>query len=120
MLTERRNRPVDAPVRAWWRQGVRSLCWTLDLDDDYGDPSILKLMAVAFTAAAVHGAWKLNATLGIGMGFLATCTALGYKGAKLFAAWKGVNLEERRAVIEATVHTQESAHVFAVADPAAG
>lgn len=121
MMVERRGPQL---ALSGYRRAVRGFCWTFDLDDDNGDPSVLKLMAVAFASVSCWAGFKFYATLAIGMGFLAVCTALGYKGAKLFAAWKGISLEDRRSdvrkAVDVVVHTQESGHTFAVADPAAG
>ncbi len=114
-MMERRGAPVQLSRYRWT---IREFCWTFDLDDDNGDPSILKLMSVAFAVVSTWAGFRFYATLAIGMGFLAVCTALGYKGAKLFAAWKGIQLEDRRVdvrkAVTVAVHAQDSDHVFAV------
>lgn len=94
-----------------FRGVVKEAIWFADLDDDYGDPNLMKAISVLFALAAVQGAFVYHLPVtgyDIGMGFLACCAYAGYKGLKLFASWKGIKLEDRRetvkAVIDQTVH----------------
>lgn len=91
MTPERR----DAPRRGWrastrgvYRAAIREVCWTVDLDDnETGDPSLLKVMSMAFAVAAVHGLFMHETALtwvDVAMAFLAACTYLGYRGLRIY------------------------------------
>lgn len=96
-----------------FRNVWREVIWFADLDDDYGDPNLMKVMAVVFAVAAVQGVFVYHqpiAGLDIGMAFLACCAYAGYKGLKIFASWKGINIDDRRQTTRATIDQTLTVH----------
>lgn len=98
--------PTLRVAKFLFRGLVKELIWFADLDDDWGDPNLMKVLAVAFALSSVQGAFVRHLPitgLDIGMAFLSCCAYAGYKGLKLFASWKGINIEDRRQTTHATI-----------------
>lgn len=94
-MTEAQRAQVAGVARATyssWRFSIREAMWALGLGDDNGNPSLSRVFAAMFAAAAVHGTiiHERPVTVeDIGMGFLAVCGYFGIKGVSIFAgAWR--------------------------------